>query len=77
MQSENDVPARLFGEVPMPDLRLPQPDYPHVWHWKSHLPERKGQACKVIAQGAKNTVLVEFTDGFRVTTSRYAVRRAS
>ena len=35
----------------------------------------KGQACRVLIRGGKNTVLVEFLDGFRVYTSRYAIRK--
>jgi hypothetical protein len=49
--------------------------FTHVWFWKSRLPERKGQPCKVIARGRMNSILVEFEDGFRVVTSRYAVRK--
>lgn len=48
----------------------------HVWFWRSRLPERKGQSCRVVARGRMNSVLVEFADGFRVVTSRYAVRKA-
>lgn len=48
----------------------------HVWWWRSRLPERKGQRCRVLVRGAKNSVLVEFEDGETVVTSRYAVRRA-
>jgi hypothetical protein len=47
-----------------------------VWWWRSRLGERKGQRCRVLARGALNSVLVEFPDGYRVVTSRYAVRRA-
>lgn len=47
----------------------------HVWFWRTRLPERKGQPCRVLARGAMNSVLVEFADGLRVVTSRYAVRR--
>lgn len=47
-----------------------------VWWWRSRLPERKGQRCRVIARGRLNSVLVEFEDGTRVVTSRYAVRAA-
>lgn len=50
-------------------------DYPIVWFWKSKLPERKGRRCRVMAQGRLNSILVEFEDGFRVVTSRCAVRR--
>jgi hypothetical protein len=48
----------------------------HVWWWRRRLPERKGQPCRVVARGAMNSILVEFGDGFRVVTSRHAVRRA-
>lgn len=47
----------------------------HVWYWRSRLPERKGQLCRVLARGAMNSALVEFEDGFCVVTSRYAVRK--
>jgi len=47
----------------------------HIWHWRACLPERKGQPCRVVATGQLNSVLVEFQDGHRVITSRYAVRR--
>lgn len=49
----------------------------HVWHWRSRLPERKGERCRVLVRGRMNSVLVEFADGLRVVTSRYAVRRAA
>lgn len=47
----------------------------HIWYWRKRLPERKGQRCRVLARGALNSILVEFHDGFRVVTSRYAVRK--
>jgi hypothetical protein len=47
----------------------------HIWYWRSRLPERKGQPCRVIATGRMNSILVEFEDGHRVITSRYAVRQ--
>ena len=47
----------------------------HVWYWKKKLPERKGQPCRVLARGKKNIVLIEFADGFKVITSRFAVRK--
>lgn len=49
--------------------------FDHVWYWRALLPERKGQPCRVIARGALNSALVEFEDGQRVLTSRYAARR--
>lgn len=47
----------------------------YVWYWRSKLPERKGQPCRVIARGKLNSIMVEFDDGVRVVTGRYAVRR--
>jgi hypothetical protein len=52
--------------------------FDHVWYWRANWMrriERKGERCRVLVRGAKNSVLVEFEDGFRVVTSRYAVRR--
>jgi hypothetical protein len=50
--------------------------YDHLWHWRSRLPARKGTACRVVVRSRRlGSVLVEFEDGFRVVTSRYAVRR--
>jgi hypothetical protein len=49
--------------------------FDYVWFWRSRLPERKGQACRVVVRGRMNSVLVEFADGYKVITSRYAVRK--
>ena len=49
--------------------------YDHIWFWKTRLPERKGQPCRVLARGNMNSILVEFEDGYRVVTSRFAVRK--
>jgi len=49
-------------------------EFTHKWFWKSRLPERKGQKCRVLAHGKMNSILVEFADGYKVITSRYAVR---
>jgi len=54
----------------------PQP-FDHIWFWKSRLPERRGQSCRVLARGRMNNILVEFEqDGYKVVTSRFAVRKA-
>lgn len=51
--------------------------FDHVWYWRKKLPDRKGTRCRVLARGAKNTILVEFeSDGRKVSTSRHAVRYA-
>lgn len=51
--------------------------FDHIWYWRARLPERKGQRCRVLARGKMNSIKVEFEDGYRVITSRYAVRKAS
>ncbi len=45
------------------------------WRVRTRLPARFGQPCRVLLRGRMNTVLVEFDDGYRVTTSRWYVRR--
>lgn len=42
----------------------------YVWRVKTRLPERYMTPCQVLARGKMNTCLVEFEDGYRVTTSR-------
>ena len=49
--------------------------FPYQWFWKSRLAERKGLPCKVLARGKMNSILVEFEDGYKVVTWRYAVRK--
>jgi hypothetical protein len=54
-----------------------EPPFDRVWHWKSspmHVIDRKGQACRILVVGGRNSILVEFEDGFKVVTSRHAVR---
>lgn len=52
-------------------------EFDHVWYWRVRLPHRKGQRCRVLVRAKRmNSVLVEFEDGGRVVTSRYAVRKA-
>ena len=47
----------------------------HTWRWRKWLPDRFGQHCRIITTGTLNSALVEFADGYKVVTSRYAVRR--
>ena len=49
--------------------------WPHYWRVKTRLPERFRQPCRVLVRGRRNTILVEFPDGYRVVTSRHYVRR--
>lgn len=38
--------------------------------------DRKGQTCRVLARGAKNSAMVEFADGHVAIISRSALRKA-
>jgi hypothetical protein len=49
--------------------------YPYLYRWDRQ--GRKGQRCRVIARGKMNSALVEFADGYRMVTSRNALRKAS
>lgn len=52
--------------------------FEYLWHWRSRLPERKGQRCRVLVRSRRmNSAMVEFEDGYKVVTSRYAVRKAA
>ncbi|MDT4329791.1 hypothetical protein RPD76_07705 [Methylomonas sp. MV1] len=51
------------------------PEMTHIWRWRKWLPARFGQPCRVITTGTLNSALVEFADGCRVVTSRYAVKK--
>ena len=42
----------------------------YIWRVRTRLPERYLMPCKILARGKLNTCLVEFEDGYRVTTSR-------
>lgn len=62
-----DVPA-------VPAARVVR--YTHVWHWRKWRGDRKGDPCRVLVRARTNgAILVEFEDGERVVTSRWAVRR--
>jgi len=48
----------------------------HTYFW--HRPpgaSRKGQPCRLVASGRKGSVLLEFEDGWRMVTSRRAIRK--
>ncbi len=61
-------------------------DFTYIWRLRRTLPERKGQKCRIIARAVPGRVAgkalpcrnicIEFTDGYRVVASRWAVRKA-
>ena len=46
---------------------------PYVFRWNRL--GRKGQPCNVTARGKMNSCRVEFVDGFKIITSRNAIRK--
>ena len=47
----------------------------HRWRVRTRLSERFGQHGRILARGRMGSVLFEFSDGYRVVTSRNYVRR--
>lgn len=46
----------------------------YVYRWDRM--GRKGQLCRVLVRGKRNSCLVEFEDGYRAITSRNALKIA-
>lgn len=55
----------------------------HVWRWRPKFPregmgDRFGHPCRVLVRSKRmNSALVEFADGYRVVTSRNALRKVT
>lgn len=47
--------------------------FPYVYFW--HRQGRKGQFCRVTARGKMNSCCVQFEDGYKMITSRNAIRK--
>lgn len=53
-------------------------EWKYIWFWRASWwrpIDRKGQRCRVLVRSKMNSCLVEFEDGFKVVTSRNALRR--
>ncbi len=50
--------------------------FDYYWRVRARMPQRFGQACRVLARGNMNSALVEFADGQKVVTSRNYLRRS-
>ncbi len=52
--------------------------FPYRFAWKNNESRARlyGRRCRILARGAKNTVLIEFENGEMVTTSGNALRKA-
>jgi hypothetical protein len=46
---------------------------PYLYRWDRQ--GRKGQPCNVLARGTMNSCLVAFEDGYRMVTSRNAIKK--
>ena len=46
----------------------------YIYRWNRM--DRKGQLCKVLIRGKRNSCLVEFKDGHKAVTSRNALKKA-
>jgi hypothetical protein len=61
---------------------LAEAKYPYVYRWAKYLGMavlggiRKGQQCRVLIRGRRNSCLIEFPDGYQAVTSRNALRKA-
>jgi hypothetical protein len=57
-------------------------EFPYVYRWAKCLGMpvidgvRKGQLCRVLVRGKRNSCLIEFPDGLQAVTSRNALRKA-
>ncbi|CDZ43053.1 Hypothetical protein NGAL_HAMBI1146_58260 [Neorhizobium galegae bv. officinalis] len=45
----------------------------YIYRWDRQ--GRKGQPCEVLARGTMNSCEVRFSDGYRMITSRNAIRK--
>jgi len=49
----------------------------HIYYWQNNAVRKAlfGRKCRIVNSGKMCTVLIEFEDGERITTSRRALRR--
>ena len=60
------------------DAERTQPLMVYAWGNNERRAQLQGRECVVLARGRMNTILVQFLDtGEKVTTSRFAVKRAT
>lgn len=56
-------------------------EFPYVYRWARYLGMpvldgmRKGERCRVLIRGKRNSCLIEFPDGMQAITSRNALKR--
>lgn len=54
-------------------------EYPFEFNWRNNdkRASYKGRACRIVASGSLNSVLIEFIDGERMITSWFALKKKS
>lgn len=67
------TPDRARAAMPKASCDGQRPATLYLYAWNRC--GRKGQACNLLARGTMNSCLLEFEDGFRMVTSRNALRR--
>ena len=50
-------------------------DFPYIYRWNRQ--GRKGQACRLLVRSTFNSCLLVFVDGFKMVTSRNALRKVA
>ena len=52
-------------------------EYPYVYVWKKMPGNRRftGKLCRIVSKTGNNSVLLEFQDGERLNSIRYAIRK--
>jgi hypothetical protein len=58
----------------MTSRSLPPFDHVYAWGNNSVRAKLKGRRCRVLVRGRMNSILVEFENGYKTVTSRYAIR---
>lgn len=74
VSAERIAAARADGAKRKDSASGPPPATLYIYRWNRC--GRKGQTCRLIARGTQNSCALEFADGFRMVTSRNALKRA-
>jgi hypothetical protein len=62
---------------------LDQIEFPYLYRWAPKVwgrlrgLDKKGQACRVLVRGGRNSALIEFQDGTQAVVSRNALKRVT
>jgi hypothetical protein len=66
----------MTANVPKIEAARPSEPMPFPYIFRGlNLGQYRGQRCKVISDPRRNTVQIEFEDGFKALVTRYVLRR--